>query len=62
MISFDAKNLFIDVPLDKTIEIILRKFTNNRILDTSISQKEVENLLYLCTKHVHFSMAGEYTS
>ena len=25
MISFDVKNLFINVPLDQTIEIILRK-------------------------------------
>ena len=25
MISFDVKNLFINVPLDKTIETILRK-------------------------------------
>ena len=28
------------------------------MLNTSIPQKEMENLLYLWTKHVHFSYGG----
>ena len=35
--------------------MILRKIYQERMLDTSIPQKELEKLLYLCTKHVHFS-------
>ena len=58
MISFDAENLFTNVPLDKTIKIILGKIYQERILDTSIPQKGVQKLLYLCTKHVHFSCSG----
>ena len=51
MISFDIKNLFTNVPLDK----ILRKIYKERILNTSIPRKEMGKLLYLCTKHVNFS-------
>ena len=28
------------------------------MLDTNIPQKEIEKLLYLCNKHVHFSYEG----
>ena len=28
------------------------------MLDTTIPQKETKKLLYLCTKHVHFSYGG----
>ena len=59
MISFDVKNLFTNVPLDKTIKIILRKIYQERMLDTNIPQKEMEKLLYLCTKHVHFSCGSK---
>ena len=58
MISFDVKNLLTNVPLDKAIKIILRKIYQERMLDTSIPQKEMEELLYLCTKHVNFSYGG----
>ena len=61
MISFNVKNLFTNVPLDKAIKIILQKIYQEKILNTSIPQKELEKLLYLCTKHVHFSFGGEYT-
>ena len=58
MISFDVKNLFINVPSDKTIKIILKKIYQERMLDTNIPQKKMEKLLYLCAKHVHFSYDG----
>ena len=61
MISFDVKKLFNNVPLDKTIKIIFRKMDQERMLNTSITQKEMEKLLYLCTKHVHFSYSRKYT-
>ena len=55
MISFYVKNLFINVPSDKTIKIILKKIYQERMLDTNIPQKKMEKLLSLCAKHVHFS-------
>ena len=58
MISFDVKNLFTNIPLDKTIKTILRKIYQERMLDTSIPQKEIEKVLYLCTKHVYCSYGG----
>ena len=45
MISFDVKNLFTNVPLDKTIKIILRKIYQDRMLNTIIPQKEMEKPL-----------------
>ena len=40
MISFDVKSLFTNVPLDKTIKLILRKIYQERMLDTSILWRE----------------------
>ena len=51
MISFDAKNLITNL-------CIFRKIYQERMLDTTIPQKETKKLLYLCTKHVHFSYGG----
>ena len=42
LMSFDVKLLFINIPLDFTIELILKK-------------KQIKELLHLCTKNVHFS-------
>ena len=55
MISFNVINLFTIVALDKKIKIILGKIYQDRILDTASHQREMEKLLYLCTKHVYFS-------
>ena len=57
--SYDVKALFTNVPLDYTINIILRKIYNNHEIDTNISKKEVKDLLILCTKNVHFSFNGD---
>ena len=53
--SFDVKSLFINVPLDQTISIILNRIYNNREINTDITRREMKELLYLCTKKVHFS-------
>ena len=54
-ISFDVKSLFINVPLDYAINIILRRIYDNNELYTNISKKEKKELLLLCTKNVHFT-------
>ena len=58
MISFDVASLFTNVPLDRTIEIILKKIYDEQIVQTNIPRKEMKQLLLLCTKHVHFMYEG----
>ena len=57
--SYDVKALFTNVPLDYTINVILRKIYSNHEIDTNISKKEVKDLLILCTKNVHCSFNGD---
>ena len=54
LISFDVTSLFTNVPLDYTINIILKRIYDQRELETKISRKEMKDLLLLCTKNVHF--------
>ena len=44
-----------NVPLDQTISIALNGIYNNREINTGITQSEMKELLYLCTKNIHFS-------
>ena len=59
VISFHVKALFTNVPLDYTINVILRRIYDNHEIDTNISKKEMKDLLILCTKNVHFSFNGD---
>ena len=52
MVSFDVKLLFTNVPLETTIDKILRKIYTNHELTTSLTKKEVKELLLLCTKNI----------
>ena len=61
MISCDAENLFTNVPLDKTIKIILGKICQERILDTSIPQKGVQNYYTYAQNMFILATVGEYT-
>ena len=54
-ISFDVTLLFTNVPLDYTINIILKRISDQRELETKISRKEMKDLLLLSTENVHFS-------
>ena len=55
LISFDVTSLFTNVPLDYTINIILKRISDQRELETKISRKEMKDLLLLSTENVHFS-------
>ena len=59
MVSFDVTSLFTNVPLDETIEIILRRVYIDQKINTNIPVKEMKELLHLCTKNVHFIFKGE---
>ena len=55
MVSFNVKSFFTNVPLDRTIEIVLRRIYDKHELQTSITRSEMKELLILCTKNVHFT-------
>ena len=59
LILFDVKSLFTNVPLQKTIDIVLKRIYENKEINTSISKKYMKDMLILCTKSVHFSMNGD---
>ena len=48
---FDVSSLFTNVPLDYTIDIILRRIYTQREIETSIKKKELKDLLILLTDH-----------
>ena len=53
-IFFDVKSVFTDVPLHQRIEMILSKVYQEMKIKTSIPKNIFRELLYLCTKKVHF--------
>ena len=59
LIPCDVKSLFTNVPLQKTIGIILKRIYENKEINTSISKKDMKDMLILCTKSVHFSANGD---
>ena len=58
-ISFDVKSLFTYVPLDFTINVILRRIYNENEIHTNIKKSEMKELLLLCTKNVHFTFNND---
>ena len=58
MVSFDVKSLFTNVPLEKIIEITLERIYERKEISTSISKKEMKQLLTLFTKNVHFTYSN----
>ena len=58
MVSFDVKSLLTNVPLDRTINVILKRIYDDNELRISVSRNEVKELLFLCTKNVHFTFTG----
>ena len=58
-ISFDVKSLNTYVPLDFTINVILRGIYNENEIRTNIKRSEMKELLLLCTKNVHFTFSND---
>ena len=55
MVSFEVKSLFTNVPFEKAIEITLEIIYERKEINTSLSKKEMKQLLTLCTIIVHFT-------
>ena len=47
MVSFDVKSLFVNIPLNQTIDIILKRIYDDNELRISISRNEMKELLLL---------------
>ena len=54
-ISSNVKSLFSYVPLDFTINVILRRIYNENEIHTNIKRSEMKELLLLCTNNAHFT-------
>ena len=59
LISFDVVSLFTNVPIDATIDIIIRRIYEFKEIDTRITKNEMRELMLLCTKNVHFTFNGQ---
>ena len=59
MVSFDIVFLFTNVPIDTTIDIILKRIYDNNEINISITKKEMKELILLCTKGVSFIFDGK---
>ena len=59
MVSFEVTSLFINAPLDKTIENILKRVYEKKEIITTVPKHEMKELLYLCTKNIHFIFNNE---
>ena len=59
LVSFDVTSLFTNVPLDDTINVILRKIYKDRLVKTKFKRAEMKEVLELCTKELHFSFNGK---
>ena len=56
MVSFDVVSLFINIPLDETIDIIIKHIYDNKEINTDAPKKEMRELLHLCTKNVQLTL------
>ena len=59
MISFDVVSLFTNVPVKETIDIIIRKVYNEKLVKTKIKRENMRELLVLCTTEVPFTFNNE---
>ena len=59
MVSFDVKSLFTFVPLEKTIDIALEWIYLQKEILTILTKNQIQNVLILCTKNVHFTFNNE---
>ena len=59
LVSFDVTSLFTTVALEYTIDVILCKVCEEKLIKTDTPKKEMMKLLLLCTKNVHFEFNGE---
>ena len=50
-----VSNLFTNVPLDFTNDLILKKVFREKKIKTKLKKEELKELLEICTKEMHFT-------
>ena len=58
-VSFDVKSLFTNVPLKKTINIILDRIYNKNLINTSLKKRTLKKLILDCCTKTPFSINGQ---
>ena len=58
-VSFDVVSLFTNVPLKKTIEIILKRVCNNQLVQTKLKKHTLKKLLLDASSKTDFSFDGK---
>ena len=56
MVSFNVVSHFTKVFLDQTIDKKIKRFYDQKDINTDIPKKEMRELLYICTKNAHFTL------
>ena len=56
MVSFNVVWHFTKVFLDQTIDKKIKRFYDQKDINTDIPKKEMRELLYICTKNAHFTL------
>ena len=59
MVSLDVVSLFTNVPLDYTINLILKKVYEEKAVSTKLSRSDLKTILELCTKCMQFSFNND---
>ena len=59
MVSFDVVSLFTNVPLDYTIDLILKQVYEEKLIETKFKKMQLRELLNMCTKEMHFAFNEE---
>lgn len=62
MVSFDVKSLFMNVPVDKALQVIRSRLEDDVSLDsrTTLSVDSIMELLTLCLKTTYFSYEDSF--
>ena len=54
IVSFDVKSLFTNVPLDRNIQLVLKRIYEKHEVSTNITKQEMKDMLILWTKKCSF--------
>ena len=55
MVSFDVKSLFTNVPLDRTVQLVLKRIYEKHEISTNITKQEMKEMLIFSTKNASFT-------
>ena len=59
MFSFDVKSLFTSVPLEHTIDVIIKRIDEKHEITSVFTKNEMKKLLTIYSRNVHFSFNND---